>query len=82
MRIYSIQAIEAMVEAPCQGSAPVCREPWTLVDAIYFCTVTMSTVGYGDMSPHQKFQRSSHLSTFLLAFRLSLLRSQMQAVES
>lgn len=31
--------------------APVCREPWTLVDAIYFCTVTMSTVGYGDMSP-------------------------------
>ena len=25
--------------------------PWTVVDSIYFCTVTMSTVGYGDLSP-------------------------------
>jgi len=26
-----------------------CR--WSVVDTIYFCTVTMSTVGYGDFSP-------------------------------
>ena len=27
------------------------REPWTIVDALYFCTVSMSTVGFGDFSP-------------------------------
>ena len=26
-------------------------EDWSVVDAIYFCIVTMSTVGYGDYSP-------------------------------
>ena len=28
-----------------------CTEPWSIVDALYFATVTMSTVGYGDFSP-------------------------------
>lgn len=27
-------------------------EGWSFLDAIYFCIVTMSTVGYGDFSPH------------------------------
>lgn len=27
-------------------------EGWSFLDAIYFCVVTMSTVGYGDFSPH------------------------------
>lgn len=26
-------------------------EGWSFLDAIYFCIVTMSTVGYGDFSP-------------------------------
>ena len=26
-----------------------CREPWTLIDGLYFTTVSMSTVGYGDI---------------------------------
>jgi hypothetical protein len=26
-------------------------EGWSVVDSVYFCIVTMSTVGYGDMSP-------------------------------
>ena len=26
-------------------------EHWTLVDAIYFCVVTLGTVGYGDITP-------------------------------
>lgn len=27
-------------------------EGWSFLDALYFCIVTMSTVGYGDFSPH------------------------------
>ena len=36
-----------------------CREaePWTLIDALYFCTVSMSTVGYGDFAPSSPASR-------------------------
>ena len=27
------------------------REPWTPIDALYFSAATMSTVGYGDLTP-------------------------------
>jgi voltage-gated potassium channel len=26
-------------------------EDWTLIEALYFCIVTLTTVGYGDLSP-------------------------------
>ena len=26
-------------------------EGWPIMDAVYFCIVTMSTVGYGDLNP-------------------------------
>ena len=29
----------------------VFEEDWSVVDALYFCVMTMSTVGYGDLSP-------------------------------
>ena len=29
----------------------VLEENWRIVDALYFCVMTMSTVGYGDLSP-------------------------------
>lgn len=38
-------------EKPCADEEEGCTEPWTFVDSLYFCTVTMSTVGYGDFSP-------------------------------
>ena len=27
------------------------HEGWSIVDALYFCVTTMSTVGFGDLSP-------------------------------
>jgi voltage-gated potassium channel Kch len=29
----------------------VLHEDWSIIDAIYFCVMTMSTVGYGDLAP-------------------------------
>ena len=39
-------------DVPPPGDACQSRTvPWTALDAIYFSVVTMSTVGYGDLSP-------------------------------
>jgi hypothetical protein len=29
----------------------VLNEGWSIIDALYFCVMTMSTVGYGDLFP-------------------------------
>jgi len=35
---------------PFEGVASgTCEEPWTVIDALYFTTVSVSTVGYGDL---------------------------------
>lgn len=47
-------------EKPCESSEKLhasdydqdtCMERWTLIDSLYFSMVTISTVGYGDLSP-------------------------------
>lgn len=47
-------------EKPCESAeetsaadydSDTCRERWTFIDSLYFSMVTMSTVGYGDLSP-------------------------------
>ena len=32
-------------------------EGWSILDAIYFCIMTMSTVGYGDLVPTSPFSK-------------------------
>ena len=47
-------------DTPPSRDAPpqMCTTPWTWVDALYFTTVTMSTVGYGDLSPSTTLSRA------------------------
>uniref|UniRef100_A0A7S4C0C4 EF-hand domain-containing protein n=1 Tax=Chrysotila carterae TaxID=13221 RepID=A0A7S4C0C4_CHRCT len=51
-------------EKECEGtnctcaSGTVCMEPWTIIDSLYFCMVSMSTVGYGDLTPSSTASRA------------------------
>ena len=40
-------------------------EKWSYVDALYFCVMTMSTIGYGDLTPTTDL---SKIFTILYAF--------------
>lgn len=40
-------------------------EGWSLVDSLYFCVMTMTTIGYGDLVPSSDF---SKIFTVLYAF--------------
>jgi hypothetical protein len=47
---------QGAIRKPCSGWSPqnlsdVCTEQWNAADAVYFATVTMTTVGYGDLTP-------------------------------
>ena len=54
-------------EKPCESASRLsasdydkatCKEDWTLIDALYFTMVSMSTVGYGDLSPSNPLSKA------------------------
>lgn len=57
--LYTIigTAVYSNVESrDCDDGSGECK--WSIVDSVYFCTVTMSTVGYGDLSPSKATTRA------------------------
>jgi hypothetical protein len=46
-------------------------ERWSLVDALYFCVVTLGTVGYGDITPATDFGKI--FTTFYIIVGLSVI---------
>jgi hypothetical protein len=48
-----------------------CTESWTLIDSLYFSVVTMSTVGYGDLSPSTNLAKAFTL--FYIVFGVTVV---------
>jgi len=46
-----ILVIGALVVISVGTAAYVAIEGWTVLEALYFCVVTLATVGYGDLHP-------------------------------
>jgi voltage-gated potassium channel len=46
-----IIAVAAVLTIAVGSVAYMKIEGWTLLDAVYFCVVTLATVGYGDLHP-------------------------------
>ena len=64
--IVTAKALLGIVVYLAMGCAVMCpAEGWSVTDGIYFCMVTMSTVGYGDLSPSST---STRIYTVFLIF--------------
>ena len=82
--LYALAPDEAMGDSgsgpdvPPPGDACQSRTvPWTALDAIYFGVVTMSTVGYGDLSPTTGY--SQLFTIFYLFSGILVVFSQLTA---
>jgi len=47
-------------------------EHWSLLDSLYFSTVTLTTVGYGDFAPHTDLGKSFTIFYLLLGIGVLL----------
>ena len=48
--VHETKACESTHAIATAVPGQACTEGWTIVDALYFTTVSMSTVGYGDLT--------------------------------
>ena len=53
-------------------------EGWSLVDALYFCVITLTTVGYGDFSPQTQIGKI--FTVFYILLGLGLLAAFIGAL--
>lgn len=61
------------------GAAIFCAcEGWSFVDSLYFATVTITTVGYGDMAPLQPY--SKVVNVFYIFFGVGLAAGEFTAM--
>jgi len=66
---------------PCEFNQPAdstCTEPWTVIDALYFMTVSMSTVGYGDLTVESGGSRL--FTAFMILFGVAVVFVQTAVV--
>jgi hypothetical protein len=54
-------------------------ERWTFLEAVYFCVITLSTVGFGDLTPKQPL--SKMLSIALIFSSLILLAAALARMQ-
>mmetsp|Transcript_47493 Transcript_47493/g.117590 ORF Transcript_47493/g.117590 Transcript_47493/m.117590 type:complete len:672 (-) Transcript_47493:56-2071(-) len=57
-----------------------CTEPWTAIDAMYFSVVTMSTVGYGDLTPSTNASRG--FTCFYILVAIGMVFTKVAALIS
>ena len=58
-RINAMKALAAVAFISCFWSLGSCmlrsiKEPWSFLDGFYFCFITMTTIGFGDMVPSKQ----------------------------
>jgi hypothetical protein len=78
--LYSTRIITSMSVAVLAGGTIVYRvlEDWSWVDSLYFSVITLTTVGYGDLTPSSS--ASKLFTVFYLVTGISLLGAALNEV--